>query len=102
MSQNLNPRQLRAIGHKLGPVVTIAGKGLSDAVKLELERALDDHELIKGKLAVGNRDTRDAVLADLLRTSGAELIQRVGNTALILRRAAQPDPRKSNLLRMLG
>ncbi len=102
MSQSPNPRQLRAIGHKLRPVVTIAGNGLSDAVRLEIERALDDHELIKIKLAVGSRDTRDAVLDQLLEGTGAQLVQRIGNTALLLRRNAQPDPRKSNLLRMLG
>ena len=102
MSRKSNTRQLRAIGHKLKPVVTIAGNGLSDAVKLELERALNDHELIKIKLAVGDREVRDAVIAELLEGCGAELVQRVGNTALILRRSAEPDPKKSNLLRMLG
>jgi RNA-binding protein len=39
-------RQLRAIGHKLKPVVTVAGNTLSEGVTAELERALDDHELI--------------------------------------------------------
>ena len=99
MSKKTDTRQLRAIGHKLKPVVTIGGNGLSDAVRLELDRALDDHELIKVKLAVGDRSTRDAVLAELLDTAGAELVQRIGNMALLLRRSAEPDPRKSNLLK---
>lgn len=99
MSSKLPTRQLRAIGHKLKPVVTVAGNGLSDAVRLEIERALDDHELIKVKLAVGDRDNRDAVLHALLESTGAELVQRIGNIALILRRCAEPDPKKSNLLR---
>lgn len=99
MSRKPDTRQLRAIGHKLKPVVTIAGNGLSDAVRAEIERALGDHELIKVKLAVGDRETRDRVLAELLDGAGAELVQRIGNTALILRRCAEPDPKKSNLLR---
>jgi RNA-binding protein len=102
MASKADTRQMRAIGHKLHPVVTIAGNGLSDAVRLELERALNDHELIKIKLAVGDRETRDAVLAELIEACGAELVQRIGNTALLLRRSAEPDPRKSNLLRGLG
>lgn len=101
MPRQTDMRQLRAIGHRLHPLVTIAGNGLSDGVRGELERALDDHELIKIRLAVGDRETRDAVLAQLLAEHGAELVQRVGNTALILRRSAEPDPRKSNLLRAL-
>lgn len=98
----LNTRQLRAIGHKLSPVVTIAGNGLSDGVRAEFERALSDHELIKIKLAVGDREQRDALIDTLVADAGAELVQRIGNTALILRHAAEPDPRKSNLLRLLG
>jgi RNA-binding protein len=101
MSRHPDSRQLRAIGHKLHPVVTIAGAGLSEGVTAELERALSDHELIKVRLAVGDRELRDAVLAQLVTAHGAELIQRVGNVALLLRRSAEPDPRKSNLLRLL-
>lgn len=102
MHANPSQRQLRAIGHKLRPVLTVAGKGLSDSLMLELNRALDDHELIKVKLAVGERATRDAVLTEMLETANASLIQRVGNTALILRRSNQPDVRKSNLIRFLA
>ena len=43
-------KQLRAIGHKLKPVVTVAGKGLTDTVVEEINRALSDHELIKVNL----------------------------------------------------
>jgi RNA-binding protein len=99
MSRKPDIRQLRAIGHKLKPVVTIAGNGLSDAVRAELERALSDHELIKIRLAVGDREARDRLLAELLDSAAAELVQQIGNTALILRRSAEPDPKKSNLLR---
>jgi len=99
MSRKPDTRQLRAIGHKLRPVVTIAGNGLSAAVRAELERALADHELIKIRLAVGDRETRDRLLAELLDSTAAELVQQIGNTALLLRRSADPDPKKSNLLR---
>lgn len=99
MSPQSNDRQLRAIGHRLRPVVTIAGKGLSEAVMLELDRALTDHELIKVKLAVGSREARDTLLEELVAAAAATLVQQIGNTALILRRSEEPDPRKSNLLR---
>jgi RNA-binding protein len=101
MSKNANQdsRQLRAIGHKLKPVVTVAGNGLTGNVLAELERALGDHELIKVKLAVGSREARSAVATEICDRTGAELVQAVGNVVLILRRAAQPDPRLSNLIR---
>ena len=58
---NWDIKQLRAIGHKLKPIVTVAGNGLSEGVLAELNRALTDHELIKIKLAVGSRETRKDV-----------------------------------------
>lgn len=92
-------KQLRAIGHKLKPVVTVAAKGLSESVMLEIERALSDHELIKIKLVVGDREARLAIGEEICTSTGAELIQSMGNIILLLRRSAQPDARLSNLIR---
>jgi RNA-binding protein len=94
-------RQLRAIGHKLKPVVTIAGNGLNEGVVAELERALNDHELIKIRLAAGSREARGAIVDQLCQQLGADVVQRIGNVVVILRRAEQPDPRLSNLIRPL-
>jgi RNA-binding protein len=98
---NQDIKQLRAIGHKLNPVVTIAGNGLTESVLAELERALGDHELIKVKLAVGSREARTAVAQEICDRCGAELVQSIGNVVVILRRSANPDPRLSNLIRPL-
>ena len=96
---NQDIKQLRAIGHKLKPVVTIAGTGLSQGVYSELERALVDHELIKVKLAAGSRENRAALAQELCDRTGAALVQSIGNVVVILRRSANPDPRLSNLVR---
>ncbi len=96
---NWDVKQLRAIGHKLKPVVTIAGKGLTETVNQEIDRALSQHELIKIKLAVGSREAKAAVTQELLDASGAKLVQSVGNIVLIMRRTDKPDPRLSNLVR---
>jgi RNA-binding protein len=92
-------KQLRAIGHKLKPVVTVAGKGLSESVVLEINRALNDHELIKVKLVVGGRDARMAIGGEICDSTGAEIVQSMGNILLLLRRTAEPDPKLSNLLK---
>jgi RNA-binding protein len=98
---NQDTKQLRAIGHKLKPVVTIAGKGLTEGVIAELDRALTDHELIKVKLAVGSREARTEMARQISIQSGAQLVQSVGNMILLLRRSATPDPRLSNLIKPL-
>jgi RNA-binding protein len=96
---NQDIKQLRAIGHKLKPVVTVAGKGLSENVIAELDRALTDHELIKVKLAVGSREARVEMAQQITTQFGAELVQSVGNIILLLRRSSTPDPRLSNLIK---
>ena len=92
-------KQLRAIGHKLKPVVTVAGNGLSEGVIAEIDRALDQHELIKIKLAVGDRAAKTTISEEICERSGAEVVQSIGNVILVLRRTAEPDPRLSNLIR---
>tara|TARA_B110000503_G_scaffold116290_1_gene175264 strand:+ start:6780 stop:7091 length:312 start_codon:yes stop_codon:yes gene_type:complete len=96
---NQDIKQLRAIGHKLKPVVTIAGKGLSEGVVAELDRALTDHELIKVKLSVGSREARAEVTQQITRQLKAKLVQSVGSVILLLRSAPTPDPRLSNLIK---
>ncbi|MFT6288793.1 MAG: RNA-binding protein [Alcanivorax sp.] len=98
-TNNQAKRQMRAIGHKLKPVVTVAGKGLSETVIGEIDRALSDHELIKIKLAVGGKEERTQISEELCKQTKAEIIHSIGNMILVLRRTKAPDPRKSNLMR---
>ncbi|MEH6516084.1 MAG: ribosome assembly RNA-binding protein YhbY [Halioglobus sp.] len=98
-TNNQAKRQMRAIGHKLKPVVTVAGKGLSDTVIGEIDRALSDHELIKIKLAVGGKEERTQVSEELCKRTKAEIVHSIGSMILVLRRTKNPDPRKSNLMR---
>jgi RNA-binding protein len=98
----MDKKQLRAIGHHLKPVVTVAGAGLSENVLAELDRALNDHELIKVKLAVDDRDARADISASICEQLKAEVVQSVGKIILILRRNSRANPKISNLVRYLG
>jgi len=96
---NDDKKHLRRLGHNLNPVVTVAGNGLSENVLAELERALNDHELIKVKLSVGDNDTKRQVTADICEKLSAEVVQSIGHIVLLLRKSDKPNPRLSNLLR---
>ena len=88
-SMSLTPSQrryLRGLAHPLKPVPLLGGKGVTPAVLAELEHALDDHELIKIKLAGEDREERSSSLTQLLDASGAENVQRIGHVAVLYRR----------------
>ena len=78
-------RYLRGLAHSLKPVVIIADKGLTDNVMMELETALDAHELIKVKIR-NERDTRATIAAEICERTGAELVQSVGQVYVLFRR----------------
>lgn len=90
-------KAMRSIGHNLNPVVTIAGNGLSEGVLEELERALDDHELIKVKLVIGDRELRADVIQQMVKRTGSELVQTIGKVALLVRRNPRANAKLSNL-----
>ncbi|MFC3681439.1 ribosome assembly RNA-binding protein YhbY [Bacterioplanoides pacificum] len=96
---NEQKKAYRSIGHNLNPIVTIAGNGLTEGVMEELNRALDDHELIKIKIAVADREVKQAVITELVQLTGAELVQQIGKVALLLRQNPKANPKLSNLQR---
>ncbi len=83
-------KHLRRLGHSRKPVVMIGGAGLTDAVVAEIDLALARHELIKISVRVGDRAERDRVMQSVAARLHADLIQRIGNMALLYRRAEEP------------
>ena len=85
-------KHLRGLGHQLKPVIMVGDAGLSDSLFDEYRRTLEHHELIKVKVRLGDRHERDALIAKLCEQSDAELVQRIGNVALVFR--ANPENSK--------
>ncbi|MDT8878937.1 YhbY family RNA-binding protein [Halomonas saccharevitans] len=92
-------KAFRSIGHHLDPVVTVSENGASEGVLAELDRALRDHELVKVKLALPDRDDRAAMLDELVTASGAEPVQKIGKMALLYRHNPKVNPKLSNITR---
>lgn len=78
-------RFLRGQAHELKALLQTGDKGLTDAFLAEAELALEHHELIKVKVAADDRDSRDAVIAELTGRTGAALVQRIGHVAILYR-----------------
>jgi RNA-binding protein len=82
-------RYLRGLAHGLKPVVLVGGKGLSEGLVAETSAALDIHELIKVKVAAEDREARDALITALAEGTGAALVNRIGNVAVLYRARAE-------------
>lgn len=79
-------RYLRGLGHHLDPIVQLGKHGLTDGVTQAVERALDEHELIKIKLGTECPLKRDEVAESLAAALGAAVAGTVGRTILLYRR----------------
>ena len=84
---------LKAQAHHLKPVVLMGSKGLTPAVVEETNIALTAHELIKVKINGAEKADRQAIAAELCQQLKAQLVQLIGNTAIIYRE----NPEKDNL-----
>ena len=92
-------KQYKSIGHHLKPVLMVADNGLTEGVLAEFERALSDHELIKIKLNILDREQRLAAAAELCKVGRADLVQVIGKMALLYRKNPKVNKQLSNVHR---
>ena len=95
-------KRLRQIAHHLHPIVIVGEAGVSAAVITETDRALNDHELIKVKVAAEDREDRKTLGDALADACRAELIQRIGKVLVLYRRNPEPRADLSNVQRAGG
>jgi RNA-binding protein len=82
-------KRLRAEAHSHKPVIMIGQAGLTPAVLAEIEIALDCHELLKVRIRA-EREDRKTIGNEIIVATGAELIQMIGQIAVLYR----PNPEK--------
>ena len=87
-----NKKHLRKLGHELQPLLSTGNAGVTPGFLAELDSTLDHHELLKIRVRSSDRDARDEMIREISVASRAELVQRIGNVALLWR--PNPDERK--------
>ncbi len=78
-------KQLRAKAHALKPVIITGQAGISPSVLLEINAALDHHELIKVRVNAEDREQRKEMSELICTETQAELIQLIGHVITIYR-----------------
>ncbi len=82
--KSADKKKFRAQAHTLKPVIMIGQSGLTVAVLAETELALNTHELIKIRIRAEKED-RKLITEKICTDTGAELIQNIGQIAVIYR-----------------
>ncbi len=83
-------RHLRALGHKLKPLIQIGKKDIEDALIAEANVSLDHHELIKVKLLESCTLDKHEASEALASACQADVAQILGKTFLLYRTANPP------------
>lgn len=89
----LNKKQikhLKAMSHKLKPVVIVGNAGITEAVLNEIDSSIEHHELIKVRLNAADRQQRQTMMDTISKTIHATLINQIGHIAVFYRPAAKP------------
>lgn len=81
----LKKLQLKQQAHKLKPIVIIGANGLTNEVHIEIDRGLNDHELMKIRVNANDRDERRAMTSAICEHHQAELITTIGHIIVIYR-----------------
>ena len=84
---SLQTKRLRAEGHrlKLKPIVTVGQKGLSDNVHLEIDLALEHHELLKMRIPALDKSDRRELSQQICERHNASLVEGIGNVIVLYR-----------------
>jgi len=84
-------RQLRAMAHDLKPVVLVGDNGVTTAVVDKVDTELENHELIKVRVAA-DRDAVKAAGEALCKATEAEQAGRIGKVLILYRRRREGKP----------
>lgn len=80
-------RELKALAHKLKPVVIVGAASLTPAVVEEIDRSIEHHELLKVRVNCADRKTRSDLITRICAETRSELVQVVGHVATLFRKS---------------
>jgi RNA-binding protein len=92
----INPKQrkfLEKSAHELNPLVQIGGAGLTENQISQIDRLLNEHELIKIKFNEF-KDEKRQLSADISQNTDSTLVRLIGNVLILYRPAKEANDRK--------
>ncbi|WP_022940688.1 ribosome assembly RNA-binding protein YhbY [Psychromonas hadalis] len=94
---NKQKKHLKGLAHALKPVVLLGQNGLTEGVLVEIENALNFHELIKVKIATDDREMKQLIIDAIVRETQAINVAKIGHIVVLYRQSEEKKvdlPRK--------
>lgn len=82
-------RALKSRAQRLDAILKVGKAGLTDAFFAALDRVLIQHELVKLRFE-DFKEQKKELVPQIVERSGAQLVQRVGNVAVLFKRRPKP------------
>lgn len=86
-------KHLRGVAHGLRPVIQVGRKGLTQGIFDVMDRALDDHELIKVRF-LEHKYQKIELCEELAKRTGSEWVGLIGHVGTFYRQQKDPGKRR--------
>ncbi|MEZ4741612.1 MAG: ribosome assembly RNA-binding protein YhbY [Bdellovibrionota bacterium] len=91
-------KHLKKLAHPLPALVQIGKGGISPQVVKEIDRILNEHELIKVKISALDKEDFQSLTAELVEKSDANFIHSIGRTVILYRQASDSDKHRIKII----
>ncbi|MDQ0231564.1 ribosome assembly RNA-binding protein YhbY [Metabacillus malikii] len=82
-------RYLRAKAHHLNPIFQVGKGGVNENMIKQISEALEARELFKVSILQNCEDTKETVAEELIKGTGAELVQIIGHTIVLYKESKE-------------
>lgn len=81
--------KLKSLSHGVRPLIQIGKGGLSEGFFSQLDKLLEDHELVKMVILKNSVEELDQITPLILKKMEAEFVQAIGNKLTIYRKSKE-------------
>lgn len=80
---------LKSIANTLNPLIQVGKGGIRDGVLSQIDKSLEDHELVKITVLKNSPVEAREIVEEILDATNAEFVQQIGNKLTIYRESKE-------------
>ncbi|WP_138159774.1 ribosome assembly RNA-binding protein YhbY [Peptoniphilus catoniae] len=80
---------LKSLANNIDPLIQVGKNGVTEAFLIQLDKLLEDHELVKIRVLKNSPVMAREIVEEILDKTGAEFVQQIGNKLTIYRESQE-------------